>query len=136
MTMSTRPADDGGLEITIRLTAAEAEAMQNVPQLMAEAFDSHLWALGMLRTRINSRDPGSPAPVQGDWATALRDVDRLRSRLDAIRTAAIRAFMASDGNAERLAGVLRTDPAEARALWAEMRERPAGDWERWASGGS
>lgn len=136
MTMSTRPADDGGLEITIRLTAAEAESMGTETQLMAEALDSHLWALGMLRTGANSRDPGSPAPVQGDWASALWNVDRLASRLDAIRTATIRAFMASGGNAERLAGVLRTEPAEARALWTEMRNRPPGDWERWASGGS
>ncbi|WP_198169357.1 hypothetical protein [Herbidospora daliensis] len=134
--MSTRPADDGGLEITIRLTAAETEAMATETRLMAEAFDSHLWVLGMLRTGTNSRDPGSPPPVQGDWATALWAAHRLPPRLDAIRTAAIRAFMASGGNAERLANLLRTDPAAARALWTEVKGQPPGDWERWAAGGS
>ncbi|GAB1818733.1 hypothetical protein [Herbidospora sp. RD11066] len=132
MTVFTRPCDDGGLEITIKLTAAEADEAP----LMAELFDTYLWALGMLRTGSNSRDPGSPPPIPGDWASALHSAERLPARLDGIRVAAIRAFMAAGGNAERLAGVLRTDPFEARRRWTELKKQPPSDWERWAHGES
>ncbi|TPQ22668.1 hypothetical protein [Streptomyces sporangiiformans] len=71
MTVSCRSGDDqsGGLEITITLTALETEAMGQDATLMAEIFDSYLWAMGMLRTGRNSRDPGTPAPL---LATGLR----------------------------------------------------------------
>ncbi|MER5213641.1 hypothetical protein ABT063_24490 [Streptomyces sp. NPDC002838] len=39
---------------------------------MAELLDGVLWALGMLRSRANSRDAGEPVPVEGDYTAALR----------------------------------------------------------------
>ena len=134
MTISCRSVDDqsGGLEITITLTALEAEAMGKDATLMAEIFDSYLWAMGMLRTGRNSRDPGTPPPTPGDWLAALRGLDRLPTRLQGIREGLIRACTAADGSLERLATVMNISRSAARHRRTRIARHAPKSWEQWA----
>ncbi|HET6855616.1 MAG TPA: hypothetical protein VFH94_00770 [Streptomyces sp.] len=108
-----------GLDITITLTPAEADALGQDVDLIAELLDSHLWAIGMLRSGVNSRDPGSPPPTAGDWASALKGLERLPQRLEGARGAALRALVAAEARSGRMAWALSAP----------------GEWERWAVGG-
>jgi len=134
MTVSCRSGDDqsGGLEITITLTALETEAMGDDATRMAEIFDSYLWAMGMLRTGRNSRDSGTPPPTSGDWAAALRGLDRLPTRLQGIRDGLIRAYTAAGGNRERLSAVMNISRSAARHRHVRVTRRAPSAWEQWA----
>lgn len=134
MTISCRSGEDqsGGLEITITLTALEAEAMGTDATLMAEIFDSYLWAMGMLRTGRNSRDPGTPPPTPGDWLAALRGLDRLPTRFQGIRDGLIRACTAADGSLERLANVMNISRSAARHRRTRITRHAPKSWEQWA----
>ncbi|MDQ1022851.1 hypothetical protein QF035_000433 [Streptomyces umbrinus] len=120
------------MEITITLTALEAEAMGDDATLMAEIFDSCLWAMGMLRTGRNSRDSGTPPPTPGDWAAALRGLDRLPTRLQGIRNGLIRAHTAADGTLERLAAVMNISRPAARHRRRRITSHAPNSWEQWA----
>ncbi|MGJ6969050.1 hypothetical protein ACSDR0_44870 [Streptosporangium sp. G11] len=136
MTISHRPGDPHGndeMEITIRLTASEARSVGKDALLMAEIVDSCLWALGMLRTGANSRDSGSPTPTVGDWATALRGLDRLAPRLRGTRDAVVRAYLASGGSTQRLADVMAIPLSELQDDAERTMAQPPDTWEEWAT---
>ncbi|MEO3861646.1 hypothetical protein [Acrocarpospora sp. B8E8] len=136
MTVSHRPGDDqnnGGMEITIRLTPSEAENIGRDALLMAEILDSCLWAMAMLRTNINSRDPGTPAPTHGDWAAALRGLDRLPPRLQGARDGVIRAYITAGGTIQRVAEVMNISTSAAQDHSAQLTESPPTVWEKWAT---
>ncbi|GAA0975270.1 hypothetical protein GCM10009555_032860 [Acrocarpospora macrocephala] len=136
MTISHRPGDDqtnGGMEITIRLTPSEAETIGRDALLMAEILDSCLWAMAMLRTNINSRDPGTPAPTQGDWAAALRGLDRLPPRLQGARDGVIRAYITAGGTIQRVAEAMNMSTSAAQDHSAQLTANPPTVWEQWAT---
>ncbi|GAA1011204.1 hypothetical protein Aple_056530 [Acrocarpospora pleiomorpha] len=136
MTVSHRPGDDqnrDGMEITIRLTPSEAESVGKDALLMAEILDSCLWAMAMLRTNINSRDPGAPAPTQGDWAAALRGLDRLSPRLQGARDGVIRAYITAGGTIQRVAEALNMSASDAQHHSAQLTDDPPAVWEQWAT---
>jgi hypothetical protein len=134
MTVSCRSGDEqsSGLEITITLTALETEAMGQDATLMAEIFDSYLWALGMLRTGPNSRDPGTPAPTPGDWVAALRGLDRLPPRLKGVRDGLIRAYTAAGGSLARMATAMNISTPAARHRRTRITRHSPETWEEWA----
>ena len=83
---------DDQLVISIILTPQETEKISLDAKTSAELVDSLLWALGLFRTGgINSRDPGLPPPVRGDWLRILRDLTRLQRRVGGASAGAIRA---------------------------------------------
>ncbi|GAA3821439.1 hypothetical protein GCM10022226_47220 [Sphaerisporangium flaviroseum] len=136
MTVSHRPGDPHGnddMEITIRLTASEAHSIGRDALLMAEILDSCLWAMAMLRTGANSRDAGSPAPTVGDWAAALRGLDRLAPRLRGTRDAVVRAYLAFGGSTQRLADVMAVPLSEIQNETERMMAKPPDVWEEWAT---
>ncbi|OUD03879.1 hypothetical protein [Streptomyces swartbergensis] len=70
---------------------------------MAELLNGVLWALGMLRSRSNSRDAGEPVPVEGDYTAALKGLDRLPARVRAVQNAVICSHASAGGTPRRLA---------------------------------
>ncbi|WP_052425156.1 hypothetical protein [Streptomyces fulvoviolaceus] len=124
---------NSGLEITIALTPLETEAIGEDATLMAEILDNCLWAMGMLRTGINSRDRGAPAPTPGDWASALRGLDRLPPRVQGICEALIRAHAAANGKLEHLASATNVSTTAAQDRRATVTHEPPGTWEQWAA---
>ncbi|WP_037579082.1 hypothetical protein [Phaeacidiphilus oryzae] len=126
---------DSALRITISLTPVEAATVGDDAKLMVEIIDSCLWAMGMLRSGVNSRDAGSPAPVAGDWTAALRGVDRLPRRVRAIRDAVTRTYAATGGTTRRLADALGISGSAARHRRARIAMRAPDTWEEWATAG-
>ncbi|AZM45204.1 hypothetical protein DMB38_04605 [Streptomyces sp. WAC 06738] len=129
------PEGDDGLEFTVRLTPEETRVLTREVRLLAEIVDSCLWALGMLRTGVNSRDAGRPAPIPGDWYSALRDLERIAPRVEGTRDAVIRALAESGEGTGRLAHALHTDEEAASRRRAAVLGNPPSDWETWAAKG-
>lgn len=129
---SSEQAGDGS-QLTIELTARETESLGHDAQLMAEILDSALWALGMLRTGVNSRDPGAPSPAPGDWHACLRGLERLSPRIDGIRRGATRAYLSAGGSPERLATALHVDQPTARHIAAQLPAETPDPWQSWAT---
>ncbi|MEV1009380.1 hypothetical protein [Streptomyces sp. NPDC049881] len=127
-----RAGEGGGGEVRLVLTAAEVEALGPDAVVMAELLDSCFWALGMLRTGRNTRDPGGGVPVPGDWVAAVRGLDRLPPRVRAVVDAVLREYAAGPGQVRHLAAALGVDEAEVRARAG----RPRDAWEEWAGGGT
>ncbi|GAA2653789.1 hypothetical protein ACXZ65_26790 [Streptomyces aculeolatus] len=130
------PEGDDGLEFTVRLTPEETRALTREARLLAEIVDSCLWALGMLRTGVNSRDAGAPPPIPGDYYAALRDLERIAPRIEGTRNAVIRALAESGEGTDRLAHVLHTDEEAAVRRRAEVLGNPPSEWETWAAKGA
>ncbi|WBB60256.1 hypothetical protein O7599_32845 [Streptomyces sp. WMMC500] len=129
------PEGDGGLEFTVRLTPEETGALTREARLLAEIVDSCLWALGMLRTGVNSRDAGGPPPIPGDWYAALRDLERIAPRIEGTRDAVIRALAVSGEGTDRLAQAMHTDEEAAVRRRADVLGNPPSEWETWAAKG-
>ncbi|MFW6689483.1 hypothetical protein [Streptomyces sp. MAR4 CNX-425] len=130
------PEGDDGLEFTVRLTPAETGALTREARLLAEIVDSCLWALGMLRTGVNSRDEGGPAPIPGDWYAALRDLERIAPRIEGTRDAVIRALAESGEGTGRLAHAMHAEEEAVVRRRAEVLGNPPSEWETWAAKGA
>lgn len=130
MAVEVEPGDgsSGGLKITISLTSEEAGVIENDARVMSEILDSCFWAIGMLRAGVNSRDADNPSPVIGDWYAALRDINRLTSRVEGTREAAIRAFLVSGGNVHRLSRVLDITLEEAQEVSDKILLEQPSEW--------
>jgi len=124
---------NSGLEITIALTPLETEAIGEDATLLAELLDNCLWAMGMLRTGINSRDRDAPAPTPGDWASALRSLDRLPPRVQGVCEALIRAHAAANGKLEHLASATNVSTTAAQDRRTTVTHQHPGTWEQWAA---
>jgi hypothetical protein len=131
MAVSCRAGDDG-LELSITLNRYETEALGHDAETVAELVDTLLWALGMLRAGVNSRDPGDPPPTAGDWLRVVADLERLPRRVEGAADAAIRAFAALSDRSDRLASAMKVDESDARRRLTRAAEEPAGVWEGWA----
>ncbi|MFF3496498.1 hypothetical protein ACFYWS_34730 [Streptomyces sp. NPDC002795] len=123
---------NGSLEITIALTPLETEAIGEDATLMVEILDNCLWAMGMLRTGINSRDRNASAPTPGDWASALRGLDRLPPRVQGVCSALIRAHAAANGKLDHLASATNVSMTTAQDRQTTVTHQPPGSWEQWA----
>jgi hypothetical protein len=125
---------DDQLVISIVLTPLETEKISHDAKTCAELVDSLLWALGLFRTGgINSRDPGLPAPVRGDWLRLITDLARLQHRVGGALAGAIRAYAAAEGDLEKLGWALKADASAASRRLAEIIDEPPGVWEQWAT---
>ncbi|MEU2380317.1 hypothetical protein [Streptomyces misionensis] len=137
-------ATNGGVDITISLTAEEAAAVGDLGPL-ADAFGGALWALAILRTGVVPADqdeetdarPARPATAE-TWATAIHDVEqRLLPRLEGIRDAAIRAHATSGGSYGQLARALGvTSRSTAQYRRDTLQDTAPSDWEIWATTGT
>ncbi|WP_181790270.1 hypothetical protein [Streptomyces phytophilus] len=129
------PEGDGGLEFTVRLTPEETRVLTREVRELAEIADSCLWALGMLRTGVNSRDPGAPPPIPGDYYAALRHLERIAPWIEGTQNAVIRALAESGEGTYRLAHALHTDEEAAVRRRADVLGNPPSRWETWAAKG-
>ncbi|MFJ3914470.1 hypothetical protein [Streptomyces vinaceus] len=133
-------ARNGGVDITISLTPSEANALGSDAAMLADWFDTALWALGMLRNGSNPR-----GPVEIDPTTAEVTADRLNKvigdldqlllpRLQGIRDAAVRRHHELGGSINSLASAMDVSKSTAqsrRNVVLAGRDRPT-TWETWA----
>ncbi|MEU8764970.1 hypothetical protein ACWEP8_39815 [Streptomyces hydrogenans] len=131
----------GGVDVTISLTPDEAAALGPELDMLADWFDSALWALALLRNGSNSRnvDRGASADVTARaFYTVINDVDtRLLPRLQGVRDAAIRRQAELGGSLGDLAlamDVSKSTAQSRRKAVLEGRDRPS-QWENWATKG-
>ncbi|MET9016928.1 hypothetical protein ABZX74_39630 [Streptomyces olivaceoviridis] len=145
MSISFREGDaatnKGGVDITISLTAEQAEAIGGELGPFADAFAGALWALAALRTDTVPADQDDEAGARPDrpataetWATAIHDVEqRLMPRLKGIRDSAMRAHAASGGSYGQLARALGvTARSTAQYRRDTLQEQMPSEWEIWA----
>ncbi|POX58835.1 hypothetical protein C3492_35470 [Streptomyces sp. Ru62] len=144
MSISFREGNEaalGGVDITISLTAEQAEAIGGELGPLADAMAGALWALAVLRTDTVPADqddgPGArpDRPATADtWVNAIHDVEqRLLPRLEGIRDAAMRAHAASGGSYGQLARALGvTARSTAQYRRDTLQARMPSEWEIWA----
>lgn len=139
-TLSYRSGSDalnGGIDITISLPPEEADALGLEAQLLADWFDTALWALATLRTGTNVRADASPANRDVTASTlydVINDLDnRLLPRLQGLRDAAIRRHAELGGSLGQLATAMDVakSTAQSRRNVVTRRDRPS-RWEQWA----
>ncbi|WP_370153206.1 hypothetical protein [Streptacidiphilus sp. EB129] len=127
-------AAEGGLDITISLTPAEADAIGIDAVDLAEWFDSVLVTLAMMRTGIVARRPRFPTPGVDDWCTAVCDTfqpPRLQGLADAVIRTARRLGLSYADFAESMDVSRSTAQSRVRKITGQP---PAG-FESWALGG-
>ncbi|MEV7518918.1 hypothetical protein AB0O03_28725 [Streptomyces diastaticus] len=120
----------GGLDFTISLTPAQAQAISTDAAAMADWFHSALAAMATLRT-----DAAAMGPT--DSSTAINDVDRrLLPRIQGIRDALIRTHAKNGGTVQSLADAMdiARSTAQHRRQAVLTRTLPS-TWERWANEG-
>ncbi|MGW6420460.1 hypothetical protein [Streptomyces sp. NPDC055055] len=132
----------GGIDVTISLTAAEAEQVGDDAGILADWFHSALWALAILRAGHVPANPDHPHPDArkdrpagpGDWYTIVNDLDyRLLPRLEGIRDAAIRAHAAVGGSVGDMALAMDVSRSTAQYRRDAVRQADPSLWERWAA---
>jgi hypothetical protein len=145
--ISYRTGDDaqqGGVDITISLTAAEADAVGGEAGVMADWFHSALWALAILRSgHVPATPDAAHADARvdrpagpGDWYTVINDLDhRLLPRLEGIRDAAVRAHADSRGSVGDLALAMHVARSTAQYRREVLQRSQPSTWEDWASNG-
>lgn len=127
----------GGLDITISLTPAEAEALGMEASLLADWFDTALWALALLRNGYSDRGGQGATEVTPDALyTVLNDLDnRLLPRLQGVRDATIRRHQELGGSLGNLALAMNVAKSTAQSRRNAVMDRAATPWERWATEG-
>ncbi|MFD5565863.1 hypothetical protein [Kitasatospora griseola] len=128
-------AAEGGVDLTISLTPAQAAALGAEARQLADWFGTALTALATLRT---GQDPaGRPHPAgPADWHTAIRELDhRLLPRLGGIRDAAIRAHAAAGGSIGDLATAMHVARSTAQYRREALLGRVPDTAEHWAAHG-
>ncbi|MER7659797.1 hypothetical protein [Streptomyces albidoflavus] len=127
----------GGLDITISLTPGEAKALGAEASVLADWFDTALWALALLRTGQNERGEQAPKDVTPQTLyTVLNDLDhRLLPRLQGVRDAAVRLHQEQGGSIGDLALAMDVAKSTAQSRRNAVVNRPETAWERWATAG-
>jgi len=127
---------DGGADLVISLSGAEATALGMEAATLADWFASALAAVVAMRTGHVAGDPANGAPTVADtWYWVINDVDnRLLPRIEGIRDAAIRAHIAAGGSLDRLALAMDAPKSSAQRPWNRARTTEPTLWERWATG--
>jgi hypothetical protein len=137
-----RTGDDsiqGGVDITLSLTPAEAAAIGGEASTLADWFDTALWALAILRTGHSVR-PAEDTPARPITANDLHDVindldHRLIPRLAGVRDAAIRRHKELGGSVGDLALAMDVARSTAQTRREALEAKPRGLFETWALSG-
>ena len=140
MTLRTTTRTDGGMDITISLTAGEASAIGPAEaEGLVDWFDTALWGLAMLRTGLISRGPDDLPADCAEMDTVIRDLDaKLLPRLEGIRDAAIRRHKELGGSVGALASAMNVARSTAQTR-REALEQPgprrasSAAWQEWAT---
>ncbi|WP_327707548.1 hypothetical protein OG530_41005 (plasmid) [Streptomyces decoyicus] len=128
-----KDAREGGLDITISLTAEESAAAGFVDNL-GDWFDTALWALAILRSGRVDRTDGH-ALTAADLYTVINDLDhRLLPRLEGIRDAAVRRHAELGGTYGDLALAMDTSRSTAQYRRDALTAKSPNVWENWATG--
>ncbi|MGW6708096.1 hypothetical protein ACWGDE_24830 [Streptomyces sp. NPDC054956] len=133
-------AKNGGLDIIISLPPQEARALSGEVEMLADWFDTALWALSMFRTGSNARgpldiDPSSAEVTHQRLWRVISDMDhRLLPRLQGIRDMAVRRHKELGGTLNDLALAMDVKKSTAQSRLGVIlngKERPS-VWENWA----
>lgn len=131
----------GGVDITISLTPAERAAVGGDAGLMADWFDTALWALVILRTGRTDRHGGAPRDIgKHDFDEVISDLDnRLLPRLEGIRDAAVRRHRDLGATVADLALAMDVSRSTAQARREALdnpgpRKEQDKQFEQWANG--
>lgn len=127
----------GGLDITISLTPGEAKALGIEAGILADWFDTALWAIALLRTGQNERSQQTSKDVTPQTLyTVLNDLDhRFLPRLQGVRDAAVRLHHELGGSIGDLALAMDVAKSTAQSRRNAVMNRPETTWERWATAG-
>ncbi|EST17870.1 hypothetical protein [Streptomyces niveus] len=129
----------GGLDITISLTPREVEALGPEAGLLADWFDTALWALTLLRNgdSVRGADADSVRAATVDsYYTVINDLDhRLLPRLQGIRDAAIRRHQELGGTLADLSLAMDVVKSTAQSRRNVVLNREPSRWESWAANG-
>lgn len=132
----------GGTDITISLTPAEADAAGSEASLMADWLDTALWALVALRTGQTNRTDGTELRDIGknDLHEVINDLDnQLLPRLEAIRDAAVRKHRDLGATVAELALAMDVSRSTAQTRREALdkpgpRKQRGKQFEQWANG--
>ncbi|MGW5802789.1 hypothetical protein ACWFQ7_33445 [Streptomyces bacillaris] len=141
MTLHVSSQRDGGAELTIRLTAAEVDAIGlTEAEGLADRLDTALWGLAMLRTGRAVRNTPESRPVDADdLHDVIRDLHKhLIPMLGGIRDAAIRRHRDLGGSTAQLAAAMDSARSTAQDRREALdrtgpRRAEAAHWEAWAA---
>jgi len=123
---TTRPAGDGGSEITLKLTAREIEMLGDDATDAVGLLARALWAAADLRAGTG-RDA---------WWPVVMDVSRLIRQMEGVRDAAVREMPdASHGELAAALDLHRQTVASRRRAGTLPPAEPT-EWEQWARTGS
>ncbi|WP_051842914.1 hypothetical protein [Streptomyces sp. NRRL F-5193] len=127
----------GGLDITISLTPAEAEALGMEAATVADWFDTALWALALLRNGYSDRGGQGAKDVTPEALyTVINDLDhRLLPRLQGVRDAAVRRHQELGGSIGDLALAMDVPKSTAQSRRNVVMGKAPASWERWATEG-
>lgn len=136
--MSTWP--DGGMDLTIRLTAAEADAIGPAEaEGLVDWLDTAMWALSVLRSNLTTRSDDPRDITASDLHAVIRDMHRkLLPRLSGIQDAVIRRHGELGGSLGQLAAAMDSARSTAQDRREALdrtgpRRAAAARWERWAA---
>ncbi|MET9097169.1 hypothetical protein ABZX72_34395 [Streptomyces cyaneofuscatus] len=140
MTVHTTPHPDGGVELTIRLTAVEVDAIGLAEaEGLAEYLDTALWGLAVLRTGRTARTPDLRPIEARDLHAVIRDLHKhLAPRVGGVRDAAIRRHRELGGSTADLAAAMDTARSTAQDRREALdrtgpRRADVARWETWAA---
>ncbi|QRP44744.1 NUDIX domain-containing protein [Amycolatopsis sp. FDAARGOS 1241] len=132
----------GGLDLVLSLTEDEVAALGTDAAEMAEALDTVLAGLAVLRRGRAIQSPGNADDVDNGPIGAgpawderlLRDVCGLMEHLEGVRAAGIRAHTRDGGSDSQLAAAMGVPPTTAQRRRDDLGE--PGPAELWATGSS
>lgn len=140
MTLHTATWPDGGMDLTIRLTAAEIDAIgPTEAEGLLEYLDTALWALAVLRTGHTVRSEDQQELTADDLHAAIRDLHkRLIPMLEGVGDAAIRRHRELGGTTGELAAAMDSPRSSAQRRREALdqtgpRRTEAARWEAWAT---
>ncbi|MFJ4577485.1 hypothetical protein ACIP4W_40285 [Streptomyces sp. NPDC088846] len=139
MTLHTRALTDGGAELTIRLTAAEVEAIgRTEAESLGEYLDTALWGLAVLRSGRTVRSDQREITA-ADLHDVIRDLHKhLVPMVGGIQDAAIRRHRELGGTTTQLAAAMDSPRSSAQRRREALdqpgpRQAAAARWETWAA---
>ncbi|QDN84426.1 hypothetical protein [Streptomyces sp. RLB3-6] len=128
-----KDARKGGLDITLSLTPAQAEALGPDADDLGDWIDTALWALALLRSGQGTDGPHTAGP--NDWSITIGDLDvLLLPRLEALRDAAVRAHAQLGGTYGQLAAAMNTTRSTAQYRRDALLAKEPTELEQWAAG--
>lgn len=131
--ISTRPAADGGMDVTIHLTPTQAAALGHDAVQLADWLHSALWAMAVLRTGQDQ----DGRPYRPTWFDSIVALDhRLVPRIEGVRDAVIRAHADGGGSVGDLALAMDVPRSTAQYRRDVLRRSAPSIWESWARGDS